>query len=238
MTDKDFPAFCQMWGQTYELFNRQLSDGAFNLAFNALADLPLEVVSAALGYVVRNSKFAPTVADVRQAVSVMNGTDEHTLEQKANDVYNKLNSNVSVANDIVCDDPRAVFAFKRAFGSLKEFGAHPISADAFDRKAFVELYKNARPEWYENDPERNLIKGIYHNGGFPSVRFIGNEDTCKQLCVGIYRGMNPQLPHKRQVAQKQIECKVEAQFQTDEEFNLDDVLNELQKALTPRYRGV
>lgn len=69
MTDADKPAFATMMVATGELFNRAMSETMLEMAFNALADLPLADVQRAVTAHVRTRSFFPTPAEIRQAIS-------------------------------------------------------------------------------------------------------------------------------------------------------------------------
>ena len=226
MTNHDLVEFCNVWGNAYELFNRQLSDNAFQLAFNALSEFSLLEVKRGLSHALKTSKFAPTIADVSQAIVEIRGIDTASLETRANDFYNKISQNFSMGKDYVCDDPRAVYAFKTCFGSLREFGNHALSADPFDRKEFIKAYVNAKEEWYRNDNNKNVLAGIYHKDNNPLVAYVGNKTTCEQLAKVVYKDKQPRLPDYS--SDKKLIINDVKSTANDKYVDMETVLQELQ----------
>ena len=209
MTKDDYLKFCELWGSANKMFNREVDKEICTLAYKALQEFELKEITVAMSRVLKRSKFAPTIADIVSEIEVMYGNDKASLEIKANEFYNAINRDFSMAKDYVCEDPRAVYAFKIAFGSLQEFGSHSVSADAFDRKAFIQAYVNAKETSYALDREKHLLKGIYHYGERVPVRFIGNVEKCKLLARKALPNKQIMLPDLQTNKPKQIGLRVE-----------------------------
>lgn len=209
MTKDDYLKFCELWSSAYKMFNRDVDKEVCTLAYKALQEYELKELTVAMSRVLKHSKFAPTIADLVSEIETMYGKDKASLEIKANEFYNKINNDFSMAKDYVCEDPRAVYAFKIAFGSLKEFGSHPLSADPYDRKAFIQAYVNAKETSYALDREKHLLKGIYHYGERVPVRFIGDVEKCKYLARKALPNKQIMLPDLQTNKPKQIGLRVE-----------------------------
>lgn len=195
MTNNEFEEFQSYWTDIKSIYGKEVSKNEPLYVFNALKEYSLTDIQNALTIVMQNSKFAPTVADVIEALKELKGEDPITLEARANKFYNELNREFSIANDIVTTDKRAVIAFYQCFTDLRDFGSHPLSADPFDKKAFVKAYVSVKPYWVERaiSPQLNVIKGIYHDSEKPKVKFIGKKDLCLQICKAIYQDKKPIL---------------------------------------------
>lgn len=217
MKTNDLADFGKLWTETQTMFNRTVSDTAIKLAFSALADFDLEDIKKAIAVSLRESKFAPTVADIVEIIRKVNGEDNASLSAKAHEWYTKLNYNFDSGKDIITDDARAVYAFKMCFGNLLSFGQHDKKSDPFDRKNFVECYVNASTR---NIGECYRINGLFHASHDPRVRFIGNENKCLQLAEKIYgkTGQEPRLPRAEQ---KLIPMKNKISVKFSDECNAD-----------------
>lgn len=211
MTNEDLTEFTQYWSDIKEIYGKQTTKNEPLIVFNALRGFGLEDIKNALTIVMQTSKFAPTVADVIEAIKELKGEDPVTLEARANKFYNELNKEFSIAHDIVTTDKRGVIAFYQCFNSIQDFGSHPLSADPFDKKAFVKAYVSVKPYWLERavSPQLNVIKGIYHNSAKPKVKFIGNKDCCFEICKVIYKDKIPDFIELTRIAPKcsQIDLK-------------------------------
>lgn len=186
MDKKDVKPFVELWKQVSVLYGREINEQAYGLVFNALKEFDFEDVRNAVSLHLQKSKFMPTVADIYEQVKCLKGIDTEALKAKANNFYNQINDHLDTGCDYICDDPRAVFAFRSAFGSLAEFGMHSTAQDPFDRKAFVDAYVNARGEFARGMTCPNLIQGRNHFSPIVRVRFIGKADKCRKALTDIY----------------------------------------------------
>ena len=219
MKQQDFLSFMTLWKETQGMFNKNVSDTAVKLAFGALIDFTLEDVKAAITVSLRESKFAPTVADIVEIMKKVHGIDKETLSIKANIWYTTLNECFDSGKDIITDDSRAVYAFKMCFGSLVEFGMHDKKSDPFDRKNFIECYVNAN-----NHSNCYLIAGRFHSSNSPRVAFIGDSKKCLAIAKEVYDDyQRPQLPTDKP---KQLQVKREVTVEYSENCNeqLKDLL--------------
>lgn len=186
MDKKDIKPFVELWKQVSVLYGREINEQAYGLVFNALKEFDFEDVRNAVSLHLQKSKFMPTVADIYEQVKCLKGVDTEALKAKANNFYNQINDHLDTGCDYICDDSRAVFAFRSAFGSLQEFGMHSTSQDPFDRKAFVDAYVNARGEFAKGMIAPNLIQGRNHYSPIVRVRFIGKADKCRKALANTY----------------------------------------------------
>lgn len=210
MTKDDFPKFSVVWIEVNRLFNREISDVSLKMVFNVLKIYELKEVTDAVYAHIRQSKFAPTIADIVTAIDEMHGRDKASLNAKANDFYNAISHNFSMGNDYVCEDRRAVYAFKRIFGSLRRFGEMPLKSDVFERKRFVDFYCEIKEEWLGNTPDDYLLEGIYHNENYAvSVRTIGNAERCTLIAEKAYE-TKPYLLEQPRQNTKQLTIKTTA----------------------------
>lgn len=203
MEKKDYADFATAWETAREVLNKSakfepLSNRAMIAIFNTFIEFPLELVRKGLSRVVATSEFMPSPAQVVNVIKEIYGEDEASLQLKADTWYSKLNKDFSMGHDIITDDRRAVVAFKQCFKDMREFGSHPLSADPFDRKAFVKAYMQVKDCWIrdgkntEDDFEQlNHIRGIYSYEERMSVRFIGDLEKCKQIAKTVYLNKRP-----------------------------------------------
>lgn len=186
MEKKDIKPFVELWKQVSVLYGREINEQAYGLVFNALKEFDFEDIRNAVSLHLKKSKFMPTVADIYEQVKCLKGLDTEALKAKANNFYNQINNHLDTGCDYICDDPRAVFAFRSVFGSLAEFGMHSATQDPFDRKAFVDAYVNARGEFAKGMITPNLIQGRNHYSPIVRVRFIGKSDKCQKALADTY----------------------------------------------------
>ena len=240
MKIEEYPKFRAFWSDVVSMFNQEASETRIKLTFNSLADRSLKDVINATYAVLKTSRFVPTVADIEDAIKAKQGQDKAGLEARANDFYNKLNKDFTMAKDIITPDRRAVLAFTQCFGDLFEFGSHDLSADPFDRKAFVNAYVNAHEEWLDRVPAR--IRGIYADSERVPVRFIGDYKECTRLAELEFADKRqvPVLPLKQEAKLLQAPNRpAETKYVTKEEHEqyLQELEHELNKMMLHRKEG-
>lgn len=236
MTEDDYPTFADTWFRANKLLRYEPDTESIQLAFELLAEYPLNVVDKAILRTLKRLKFPPTPSDVIQDIKVVLGIDPETLEAKANFWWNEINRDFSIANDIITTDRRAVFAFTRCFSSIERYGNHEQKAEPFDRKDFIAAYVNCREEWLKS-PDLNLLKGIYHDSDKPKVKFIGDYKDCSVIAEIVYHAKTPRLPElenkQRLKALPKKEVDAEENYATPEE--LQKILEEFNVAVKPKY---
>lgn len=196
MEMNDKTAFAIEWRKANAMFNREVSPEVCNYAFELLQTFELNDVILGIRRAICTSTFAPTVADVVNAIKAKYKLDEDTLKAQAETVYNGFKY-VNSGSDVWVEDARAVIAFKRAFGTLKAYCLHDVKADPFDRKAFVECYiKTPRNSFNPNDPKSHLLEGIYSFSDDPCVMWVGDKDACLRYARAYYKttGQSPRYP--------------------------------------------
>lgn len=228
MKETDFTEFKNLIVDTYNVFNKSVTDGAVKIMFTALREYEYAEIGSAIMYSLKTSAYPPTVASIVTIVKKQRGEDEESLKARAEKFYNAISYNLDSGCDYVCDDPRAVHAFRLCFGSLREFGQHSTASDVFDRKAFVEAYINAR-----NFGKEYVIKGSQHFTDSPRVRFIGCKNDCARIAKSFYLACNkkPRLPDDRPLQLPNIKRAITASFSEDcnpiLKMSIEQVLKEL-----------
>lgn len=176
------------------------------MILTSLNEFSNEQLIEAVGDHMTKSPYAPKVNDVFDYFRAKQHLDQSALEAKANGWYNLLNSDIDAGAEYVVSDARAAFAFKQCFVNIQEFGRHPLSADPFDRKAFVKAYVEADPAWIGRGDDAHVIHGLYRDTPNPKVKYVGSHEACRKLALAYFgtTGQAPRLPAPP--AQKQLTC--------------------------------
>ena len=191
MTNNDFDAFSEKLLGISEVYTtKPLSEEAVNVYFDSLVEYPLSVVLTGLRQAVKGAKFMPKPADVIEAIKNLTGQNKEQLEAKAQVAFKEISRNINIGCDYVFEDARAASAFKRAFGSLVEYGKEPEN-NTWLEKRFVDAYTSP---YLENTG--NILGGLYAYTDDPMVRFIGDYDRCLEIVNNSenYQGKHPRLP--------------------------------------------
>ncbi len=109
MTQNDYFEFVEIWSQVAEVYNKQPSDGALNLIFNALQRFDLEQIKQGLTAHINDPKhgdFAPKPADIVRHI-------EGDGDSRALAAWSKVEQAIRTVGpyeSVVFDDPRTMAA--------------------------------------------------------------------------------------------------------------------------------
>ncbi len=141
MTREDFEVFAVELGKTAELLNEPLSEVKVLLHFEALMDLPLDAVLAALRKARATSTYCPRPAEVR---ALVRGDPDERAEIAWSRVHQAIHNGVGGYQPIDFGDPilhAAVTAMTGwgRFYSLGFYDTEPVTI-ATAKKEFIALY--------------------------------------------------------------------------------------------------
>ncbi len=118
MTQNDYFEFVEIWSQVAEVYNKQPSDGALNLIFNALQRFDLEQIKQGLTAHINDPKhgdFAPKPADIVRHI-------EGDGDSRALAAWSKVEQAIRTVGpyeSVVFDDPRTMAAVDDMGGWIK-----------------------------------------------------------------------------------------------------------------------
>lgn len=118
MTQNDYFEFVEIWSQVAEVYNKQPSDGALNLIFNALQRFDLEQIKQGLTAHINDPKhgdFAPKPADIVRHIE----GDGDSRALAAWSAVEQAIRTVGPYESVVFDDPRTMAAVDDMGGWIK-----------------------------------------------------------------------------------------------------------------------
>lgn len=151
MTDQDLPLFLQVMTAMTVVYRQDCSEALIDTHFEALRDLPVEQVVAAVRGLLKKSKFMLVPADIREAIE---GPAPKT--SPAERAWPRLLEMVDMlhnCNHVECDDPALARALEVAIGPWN-YAVHKLLLDpnldqigrAVLRKDFISAYETALAE--------------------------------------------------------------------------------------------
>lgn len=141
MTPDDLPMFSARLVTIGELFDAVLSESKQWLYFDALRDLPLDAVLAALGQTTRTCTFMPKPAEIRQLLAP--GGDPELAVEAAWLQYKHLAARHGGYASVTFDDPALADTLLAMFGSWEAACWSDFSPEmwAAKRKEFGRVYR-------------------------------------------------------------------------------------------------
>lgn len=179
MTPPDADRFASALIAVAEVFERELSDAAQTLYFDALRDLPLDACLAALEAAVRTKTFMPRPAEVRD-LATGQPADLELVVEAAWLRYKELARHVGAYQSVTIDDAALVDTLRAVFGSWERACWLDLSPEmwAATRKEFGRVYRVMRdravtgPRTLDGFCDReNLAHGLIAGG--ESAQAIG-----------------------------------------------------------------
>lgn len=170
MTSEDFAVFSARLVELGELFDAKLSESKQLLYFQALQDLPLELVDGAFIQAARGCTFFPKPVELRAFIV---GDDEDHAERAWLD-YKRLARQLGGYSSPVFEDPALADALVAVFGSWEGASWTDFSPEmwASKRKEFSRTYRAIRQRG-ETEPKQlsgffereNLLRGYVEPNG-------------------------------------------------------------------------
>lgn len=137
----------------------------------------------------------PYPADVANLLKQIIGEDHESLMRRGVVSFRTLLEHNDCANDLICDDWRAVYAIKHAFGSLYQFYQNFEDLN-WRQKRFAEAY--ACVDYLEQNTVNKefLLKGTSNvlNESFRRTKFLGDYDQCMSLLQSLPNASDYRAP--------------------------------------------
>ncbi len=124
----------------------------------------------------------PFPADLADLLKELIEEDHESLLRRGIVSFRKLRAHNDSAHDLICDDWRAVYAVKKAFGSLNEFYQDYEDLN-WRQKRYSEAYASVDYLQQHSVQKEFLLTGTrkVQNEGFKRAVFLGDYDRCMQL---------------------------------------------------------
>lgn len=138
MNDTDRPRFATLLVALAEVFDKPLSDAVLGVYFDALKDLPIEVVQNAVAVSIGSLKFMPKPAEIRECA----GAGAPALADRALLAWTaawEAVHRVGAWRSVQFDDP-VMIATIDGMGGWTAF-CRPQVAEQWHRKEFLDLYR-------------------------------------------------------------------------------------------------
>lgn len=151
MTDQDLPLFLQAMTAMTVVYRQDCSEALIDTYFEALRDLPVEQVVAAVRSLLKKSKFMLVPADIRETIE---GPAPRTSPaERAWPRLIEMVERLHNCNRVECDDPALAKALEVAIGPW-DYAVHRLLFDpnldqigrAVLRKDFIAAYETAMTE--------------------------------------------------------------------------------------------
>ncbi len=242
MEKSDLNNFGNLWQFYRRKFNAQPLDNVVLLdIFDDLKEFSLMQIHDALKIYSRQGRFAPVVADVIEIAEKQQGL---SLEHKAKQWLDRLNSHLNRAYDYVSLDWRAVNAFKAVYAGLNHYCDWDSFYEAQARKAFIEEYKVAIKHNITEDD--HLIKGLYHSKN-PTVRLLetlaDSKDILRQLydprqVTLSYQSFDPAKPKLISLNQSEPKVNISSEERLENIEKLSKLLKQMSSDFNPDFQEV
>lgn len=193
MTDQDFEAFADVWGQAQEIYNRTVAPGTIELVFNALKQLELEEVRRALTLHIQSpdtGQYPPKPGDV---IKFARGDSQSRTLQAWAKVERAIRS-VGHYRDVAFDDPLIHAAIERMGGWPKVAMVESEKDLVWLRQRFeaqFRAYAVHKPDtWPAFLPgvatQQNALIGQHTRGRLPGkdIAIIGNQQRAVRVIEG------------------------------------------------------
>jgi hypothetical protein len=152
MTDQDLPLFLQAMTAMTVVYRQDCSEALIDTYFEALRDLPIEQVVAAVRGLLKKSKFMLTPAEIREAIE--GPAPKTSPAERAWPRMLEMVKTLHSCNRVECDDPALGKAIKVMFGGDWDYAVHRLTLDpnldqigrAVLRKDFIAAYEAAMTE--------------------------------------------------------------------------------------------
>jgi hypothetical protein len=174
MTDGDRPEFLKIVTAMSEMYQRDCSAAVIDLYFQALSDLAIEQVEAAVVSLLKTAKFMPRPAEIRE---IIEGPPPKTSPaERAWVRLLEMTKACYECNRVECDDPALAKALKVVFG-FWDAAARKLVFEGLDdidravlRKDFCAAYETAMTEGVPTSGR--YILRVPHVALRPGYRFM------------------------------------------------------------------
>ena len=152
MTDQDLPLLLQAMTAMTVVYRQDCSEALIDTYFEALCDLPVAQVVAAVRGLLKKSKFMLTPADIREAIE--GPAPKTSPAERAWPRLLEMVEGLHNCNRVECDDPALGKAIKVMFGGDWDRAVHRLTFDpnldqigrTVLRKDFIAAYETAMTE--------------------------------------------------------------------------------------------